>query len=147
MDNIGYLLADAARLLRRRFDQQVQGHGVTGPQARLLLILNANSAQTQAYYADQMEVEPITLCRMVDRLAEAGLVERRPSPTDRRARQLFLTNEGQSRIEQLRVDVDVMINDMMQGLSQQEHETMLSLLQTIRANLAPQEMMQEAAHG
>ncbi|MCP5397564.1 MAG: MarR family transcriptional regulator [Sphingomonadaceae bacterium] len=147
MDNIGYLLADAARLLRRRFDQQVRIHGVTGPQARLLLILNANGGQTQAFYADQMEVEPITLCRMVDRLEEARLVERRPSPTDRRARQLLLTSEGQSRIAELRKDVDVLIDDMMQGLSQQEHESLMHLLQVIRANLGPQDTHQEAAHG
>ena len=92
--NVGYLLSDAGRLMRRAFDDRVRELGITSPQARLLLNLERGPGQNQVFYADLLEIEPITLCRMVDRMEEAGLVERRPDPDDRRARLLHLTDRS-----------------------------------------------------
>ncbi len=74
MENIGYLLGDRSRLLRRAFDDRVRAVGVTGPQARLLMYLSRYEGENQGFYAEQLDVEAITLCRMVDRMADAGLV-------------------------------------------------------------------------
>ena len=89
--NLGWLMVDNARLLRRAFDERVRAIGITGPQARLLLALERSPGENQAFHAERLEVEPITLCRMVDRMEESGLVERRNDPSDRRARLLYLT--------------------------------------------------------
>ena len=66
--NLGWLMVDNARLLRRAFDERVRTTGMTGPQARLLLALERTPGENQAFHAERLEVEPITLCRMVDRM-------------------------------------------------------------------------------
>lgn len=68
----GYRLADNSRQLRRLFDERVRGLGLTGPQARLLLSLDRNPNENQAFYAERLEIEPITLTRIVDRLEDAA---------------------------------------------------------------------------
>ena len=83
--NLAYQLADKSRLVRKRFDESVRNHELTGPQARLLLMLQRQPGGRQAFYAERLEVEPITLCRMVDRLEDAGWLSRVPDPEDRRA--------------------------------------------------------------
>jgi DNA-binding MarR family transcriptional regulator len=109
MIHIGFLLADNSRLARWAFDQQVREIGVTGPQARLLLNLHRRPGENQGFYAEQLEVEPITLCRMVDRLEEAGMVERRRDPADRRAWQLHMTPRSQKIVAKLQLRVDSLV--------------------------------------
>jgi len=136
MTHIGYLLADNSRLARRAFDQRVREIGVTGPQARLLLILSRNAGENQGYYAEQLEVEPITLCRMVDRLEEAGMIERRRDPSDRRAWQLHLTEKSQKFVAQLQQSVDSLVEDMLVGLTLDERAEFARLLNAVGTNLS-----------
>ena len=147
MDNIGYMLADNSRLLRRIFDDRVRALGVTGPQARLLLILARDGGRNQGFYAERLEVEPITLCRMLDRLEDAGMVERRRDPSDRRAWQVFLTGLAQGRVEDLRNCVDDLIEETLCGLTASERTTLASLLDRMRSNLGARRNAQEAANG
>jgi len=135
MTHIGFLLADNSRLARWSFDRQVRALGVTGPQARLLLMLNRAPGENQGFYAERLEVEPITLCRMVDRLEDAGLVERRADPNDRRAWQLHLTEKSRRMVEQLRHEVDALVEDMLEGISEIERNEFKRLLKQIGANL------------
>jgi len=135
MENIGYLLGDRSRLLRRAFDERVRALGVTGPQARLLFHLTRSEGENQGFYAEELDVEPITLCRMVDRMEEAGMVERRPAPADRRARQLFLTERSRTAIPALRECVDQLLEDMLAGIGPDERETFAQVLTTIGTNL------------
>ena len=90
-ENLAAMLADTARLMRRSFDARARQIGVTRPQWRVLSVLRRHEGINQGGLAELLEVEPITVCRMVDRLQEAGLVERRPDPADRRSWRLFLT--------------------------------------------------------
>lgn len=136
MTHIGYLLADNSRLARWAFDQQVREIGVTGPQARLLLMLNRRTGENQGFYAEQLEVEPITLCRMVDRLEEANMVERRPDPSDRRAWQLHLTGKSRKVVEKLQQRVDSLVEDMLGGLTPAERSEFARLLKVVGANLS-----------
>ena len=136
MTHIGYLLADNSRLARWSFDQQVREIGVTGPQARLLLTLNRRPGENQGFYAEQLEVEPITLCRMVDRLEEASMVERRPDPRDRRAWQLHLTGKSQKVVEKLQQRVDSLVEDMLAGLTSAERSEFARLLKVVGTNLS-----------
>ncbi len=135
MENIGYLLGDRSRLLRRAFDERVRALGVTGPQARLLFLLTRDEGGNQGVYAEELDVEPITLCRMVDRMEEAGMVERRPAPSDRRARQLFLTERSRAVIPALRECVDQLLEDMLAGISPAQRETFAQVLTAIGTNL------------
>ena len=93
-ENIGTLLAQVSRLLRRNFDERARGIGVTRPQWQVLGLLKMHAGSNQGTLAELLEVEPITLGRMIDRLQEAGLVERRADPADRRAWRIFLTDKG-----------------------------------------------------
>jgi DNA-binding MarR family transcriptional regulator len=147
MTHIGFLLADNSRLARWSFDQQVREIGVTGPQARLLLLLNRFPGKNQSFYAELIEVEPITLCRMVDRLEEAGLIERRRDPADRRAWRLHLTAKSRKTIEDLQQRVDSLVDEMLAGLSASEHAELERLLKTIGSNLAARRELARAANG
>ena len=137
--NVGYLLSDAWRLMRRAFDDRVRELGITSPQARLLLNLERGPGQNQVFYADLLEIEPITLCRMVDRMEEAGLVERRPDPDDRRARLLHLTDRSSAEIARIRAALDGLIGTLLDGFDEREEATFVAMFERISANLsAPQ---------
>ena len=84
-DSLPFEIAETAHSLRRAFDRRVAPLGVTRAQWRALAWLARQPGLRQVELADHLDVEPITLCRIVDRLEEAGLVERRRDPEDRRA--------------------------------------------------------------
>lgn len=134
-DNMGFLLSDVARLLRRRFDERARSIGVTRPQWRVLTTLSRHEGINQVALADLLEVEPITLCRMVDRLQEAGLVERRSDPSDRRAWQLHLTDASRPMIEELRVVAAGMFEEVMDGVGETARAELNKSLEQIRGNL------------
>jgi len=134
--NAGYLVADAGRLLRRAFDERVRELGVTASQARLLLNLERYPGRNQAFYADRLEIEPITLCRMVDRMEEADLVERQPDPGDRRARLLHLTRRSRGEITRIRAALDGLIDAMMAGIDDEDEARLVTLLERVSTNLS-----------
>lgn len=145
--HIGFLLADNSRLARWAFDQQVREIGVTGPQARLLLLLNRFGGENQSFYAERLEVEPITLCRMVDRLEEGGLIERRRDPSDRRAWRLHLTAKSEKTMAKLQRRIDSLVEHMLDGLSPTERAELERLLKAIGSNLAARRELTRAANG
>lgn len=100
-DSIAFLLHDISRQFRYSFDARARDIGVTRPQWRALLYLARVEGPTQSELADFLEVERITLCRMIDRLAEAGLVERRADPLDRRVWRLHLTDAAHGVVDRL----------------------------------------------
>ncbi len=93
-ETLGFLMSDVSRLMRRRFDERVRSSGATGTQWRTLKILQRRPGINQGQLADLLEVEPITACRMIDRLEESGFVERRRDPGDRRAWRIHLTDKA-----------------------------------------------------
>src|SRR6202162_4558912 len=92
--SFGFLVNDVARLFGRRFDLNGRRLGLTRAQCRTLGYLARNEGINQAGLADLLEIRPMTLVRQIDRMQEAGWIERRPDPTDRRARRLFLTDKA-----------------------------------------------------
>jgi DNA-binding MarR family transcriptional regulator len=135
-DNIGAMLADVSRLMRRSFDERARGIGVTRPQWQVLTVLGRHEGSKQAGVADLLDVEPITLCRMVDRLQEAELVERRRDPGDRRAWLLFLTPKARDLLEELRPLGEEVMAIALDGFSQAERDDLRQSLDRIRQNLA-----------
>ena len=96
MDPMLWEIAETATALRRAFDRRAVSLGVTRAQWRVLAKLSRTPGLRQVDLAEQLDMEAITLCRIVDRLAEAGLVERQADPQDRRAWKLVLTHQVQA---------------------------------------------------
>ncbi|MDQ2878305.1 MAG: MarR family transcriptional regulator [Pseudomonadota bacterium] len=145
-DTLGFQLSDVSRLMRRRFDDRARLIGVTRPQWRALTMLSRNEGMNQGGLADLLEVEPITLCRMIDRLEEAGLVERRRDPQDRRAWRIFLTDKARPLIDQLRIIADGLFEDALEGIDPDDRDTLRITLDRIRDNLNSPDQT-EIAHG
>lgn len=135
-DSIGFMLGDASRLLRRRFDQHARVLGVTRPQWQVLFALSRLEGTNQGALADHLEVEAITLGRMVDRLQDAGLVERRADPTDRRAWRLYLTDKARPLLESMREVGNRVLEEALAGIDEGERAMLADLLTRIRGNLS-----------
>jgi DNA-binding MarR family transcriptional regulator len=146
-ENIGSMVADVTRLIRRAFDERARGIGVTRPQWRVLSVLLRNEGINQGGLADLIDVEPITLCRMVDRLQEADLVERRADPADRRAWRLYLTGKARALLEQLRPLAEGLFVDALDGLSDAERKQMMASLERVRQNLSRNANAPLVSHG
>ena len=110
--------------------------GLTQAQARALLHLARNEGISQVALARLLEIQPITLLRQLDRLADAGLIERRPNPNDRRAQQLFLTPRAQPLLDQLWEAGDEILDEAYAGFSDEERATFIDMLVRMRGNLA-----------
>ncbi|MEO9132100.1 MAG: MarR family transcriptional regulator [Sphingomonas sp.] len=146
-DSLGFLISDVSRLMRRRFDERARLIGVTRAQWRTLTTLARHEGINQGGLAELLEVEPITLCRMIDRLEEAGLVERRRDPADRRAWLIYITPKARPLIVQLRGLADGMIEDSLNGLDDTKLTALMETLRAIRTNLNTTTEGDEAGHG
>lgn len=135
-DNIGFLLNDTARLFRRAFNARVKDSGMTALQWRLMVYLRRNEGIRQGPLAELIEVEPITLSRMVDRLADAGLIERRPDPADRRAWLLFLTPAATARLEAISGPALALVDEATEGMNAAEMAELTRLVERMQANLS-----------
>lgn len=144
---IAFLISDVSRLMRRRFDERARLIGVTRTQWRVLKFLERGEGINQGGLADLLEVEPITLCRMIDRLEEAGLVERRRDPADRRAWQIFLTARARPLLVDLGRISDDLLASALDGVSDTHYAAALATLQRIHLNLADTSKDSEAANG
>ena len=144
-DTIGFLLNDAARLMRKDFERRTRSLGLTRAQWQTLFHLARNEGCNQTTLADLLEVEPITLARTIDRLELSGLVERRADPSDRRARLLFLGERAHPLLEQLRALGAETREIALAGISEDERTLLMTLLTKMRANLTGREAATEAA--
>ena len=136
-DSVALLVADSSRFFRRRFDARARRIGVSRAQWQVLFALSRNQGINQAGLAEALDVETITVGRMVDRLADAGLVERRADPADRRAWRLHLTDRAHPILEELRSVGEVVMAEALAGFSPAELETMGALLTRLRSNVSP----------
>lgn len=134
--NLGFLVADITRLLRERFNGTAQSVGLTLAQARALAYLARHQGISQVALARLLEVQPITLLRQLDRLAESGLIERRAHPADRRAQQLFLTSAAEALFDQLAKIGSQLTETAMAGLGKEDREALFRLLGRIKQNLS-----------
>jgi MarR family transcriptional regulator, transcriptional regulator for hemolysin len=138
MDNaptLGFLLHDVARLLRKRFEQRARDLGLTRSQWQTLAYLNRNEGIHQSGLADILEIEPITLVRILDRLEERGLVERRRHPTDRRIWLLYLRDAARPLIETMRAIGDATRQEALAGLPDAERARLVEALSMMKTNL------------
>jgi len=134
--SFGFLLHDIARLLRKRFDQRARALGLSRSQWQVLFYLARNEGTNQSGLAEILEIENITLGRLIDRLEEARWVERRPDPNDRRARLLFMTDKVAPVMERMRALAEETRNEALEGLPSDQRELLLDALTHVRTNLS-----------
>jgi DNA-binding MarR family transcriptional regulator len=133
--SLGFLVHDIARLIRADFAARPESRQITQTQWRTLAYLARMEGCRQNELAAVLEVRPITLGRLLDRLEGAGLVERRPDPLDRRAVRLHLTARARARVERLRAVAGITYERALRGLSGAERARLLELLARVRTNL------------
>jgi len=133
---VGFLIHDVARLMRRRFEQRAARLGFTRAQWQVLVHLAQNEGINQAGLADIIEVEPISLVRILDKLQARGLVERRQHPNDRRAWLLYLTPDAHPSLALLRVIGDKTRAEALAGLDPAEQDALTRALALMKSNLS-----------
>lgn len=131
----GFLLHDVARLLRGHFNRQVQALGLTQAQCRVILHLSRNEGIQQVALAEILEVQPITLARLLDKLQAAGLVERQRDPSDRRAFRLYLTASAHPLLAQIWSLAAATRAESVRGLSEADLARFFAILHTMKENL------------
>jgi MarR family transcriptional regulator for hemolysin len=128
-------IMDVARMLKTYADQRARQFGISRAQWVVLMRLHRSEGLNQSEFAEILDLQPISLTRLLDRLAENGLIERRPDPNDRRANRLYLTPAALPLIEQLTGLGNEMMDEVLAGLDKKAHERLLSDLLRIKDNL------------
>ena len=134
--SFGFLVHDVARLYGRRFDRNGRRLELTRAQCRTLGYLARNEGINQAGLADLLEIRPMTLVRQIDRMQEAGWIERRPDPSDRRARRLFLTDKARPILGRIWDVASETQDQVLASLSPDEAEQLIDLLRRVHGSLA-----------
>jgi MarR family transcriptional regulator, transcriptional regulator for hemolysin len=134
--SFGFLVNDVSRLFGRRFDHNGRRLGLTRAQCRTLGYLARNEGINQAGLADLLEIRPMTLVRQIDRMEEAGWIERRPDPADRRARRLYLTGKARPILGRIWSVANETRDESLARLSAGEATTLIDLLHRVHATLS-----------
>lgn len=132
---LGFALHDSARLMRKRFEQRARHVGLTRSQWQVLAMLSTHEGIHQKGLADLLELESITLVRLLDKMVERGLVERRRHPTDRRLSLLFLTEQAHPLLQLMRDMGKSTRQEATRGFTEEEEQLMLQMMKRMRANL------------
>lgn len=137
----GFLVQDVARLLKRHFERRARQTGLplTRRQAAVLIHISRREGVSQAEIAALVDMEPIALVRMLDKLCDEGLVERHPHPTDRRVRTLWLTPAAQPVLKQILLINQEVRTEAFVGMDLDARETLIEMLATIKENLTVDE--------
>ncbi|HLY05300.1 MAG TPA: MarR family transcriptional regulator [Rhizomicrobium sp.] len=129
------LLHDVARLLRTRFDQRARSKGMTRAQWVILARVHATPGLSQNELASILEVEPISVGRLIDRLEARGLVERRPDPNDRRIWRLHLLPAAEPVLEEISKARDILGDQLLEGVDPTMRSRMVDALLKMKNNL------------
>jgi DNA-binding MarR family transcriptional regulator len=141
-----FLLHDVARLLRIDADKRARTHDMTRAQWGILLWLERQPAISQKELAELLEVEPITVARLIDRLEGRGMVERRPDPRDRRIWRLHLCPQAYPVLREIQEQRAAMARMVTDGIDEETLETMIETLLRMKTTLAQEKtaLAQEA---
>ena len=132
---IAFTIMDVARLLKTYADQRARQFGISRAQWAVLIRINRVEGLKQSELAELLDLQPISLTRLLDRLAESGLIERRSDPNDRRANRLYLKPAAKpllARLAELGAD---MMETVLAGLDDKTIDRMLKELVTVKDNL------------
>ena len=136
IDKLGFLIHDSARLLRKRFETKGSAHGLSAAQWRLLVRLVKEEGVAQARLAELLEIEPISVSRLLDRMEEGGWIERRQDAGDRRVRTIFPTGKSRDAFAAIKGAAGEVYDLALAGLTTEEKQILVKGLNTIITNLA-----------
>src|SRR5438128_7181515 len=136
METLPFEIGETAHALRRAFDRRAVGLGVTRAQWKVLFKLTRTPELRQIELADMLEIEPITLTRIIDRLQEAGLVERTRDPDDRRAWRLHVTAKAEPLVERLKAVAGELVGQAFAGIDPNQMEMVREVLARVRENVS-----------
>ena len=134
--DVAWELGETSRMLRRHFNRHAAAQGATSAQWRAMFRLQREPGMKQVELADRLDVEPITAGRIVDRLEEAGLVERRRDPVDRRVWKLYLTDKAGPLIQRLTAVAEQCLAGALEGIGGDEIAALRGALERIRENMS-----------
>ncbi|TPI41040.1 MarR family transcriptional regulator [Mesorhizobium sp. B3-1-9] len=135
IDRLGFLIHDVQRLMRKRFEVRASGLGLSSAQWRLMVRVAKEEGITQARLAELLEIEPISVSRLVDRMEEGGWIERRQDATDRRVRMIFPTEKASAAYADVKSLAGEVYEESLTGVSPQERRILVRVLDTIVQNL------------
>jgi len=133
--SFGYLLSDVTLLFRKHFDRRAVKFGLTRAQWRATKMLYRRPGLRQTELAEFLEMEPIAVGRVIDRLQAAGFVERRPDPKDRRAWRLYTTEQAHEVVDDMERIAKDLRRDASAGIPYEQMEQMTAVLTHIKENL------------
>ena len=133
--SFGFLVTDVTRLLRTLFDRRAARFGLTRAQWRALKRLHHAQGITQNELAEFLEMEPIAVGRVIDRLQKAGFIERRADPRDRRVWRLHLLPKAHAVVDDMEQIASELLRQAQRGVSAAEMESMMSVLARMKDNL------------
>ena len=138
--SLGLLLHDAARAVRKRFEARAAAYGLTSAQWRMLVrVCKAQGGAPQSHFADLLEIEPISVSRLLDRMEALGWVTRAHDPKDRRVRLVFPTPKALDAFANFKPVADAVYAEALVGITPDQHAQLLDALATITCNLAKAE--------
>lgn len=133
--SFGYLLSDVTLLFRKHFDRRAVKFGLTRAQWRATKVLYHREGLRQTELAEFLEMEPIAVGRVIDRLQVAGFVERRPDPKDRRAWRLYVTEQARVIVGDMEIIARDLRKDVTRGIGYDELQQALAVIGRIKDNL------------
>jgi MarR family transcriptional regulator, transcriptional regulator for hemolysin len=134
--SLGFLIHDIARLLRKRFDARAASTGLSSAQWRLLFRLIRDEGVPQARLAEILDIEPISVSRLLDRMEDGGWIERRPHATDRRVRVIYATCKARDSFGEVKGVVEDLYEEAMESLTSEARLQLTASLEQVRANLS-----------
>ena len=146
MEMLPFEISETAHALRKAFDRRAVGMGVTRAQWKVLFRLERQPGLRQIELADMLDIEPITLTRILDRLQEAGLIERSSDPADRRAWRLHVTAKARPLVAKLRAIADEMTADAFAGINPKDIQTTRQVLALVRERAGQFAVISKAAN-
>jgi DNA-binding MarR family transcriptional regulator len=135
METFPFEVGETAHAMRKAFDRRAVGLGVTRAQWKALFKLTRSPGLRQVELADMLEIEPITLSRIIDRLEDSGLVERVSVPADRRAWRLQVTEQAQPLIAKLKAIGAELVAEALTGIDPSDVEITRQVLARVRENV------------
>lgn len=136
IDRLGFLIHDVARLLRKRFEQRGSEHGLSAAQWRLLARLVKEEGVAQARLAELLEIEPISVSRLLDRMEDGGWIERRADKADRRVRMVFPTPKARAAYGEIKGMAGEVYDEALAGLDDSRRAALILALETMAENLS-----------
>jgi DNA-binding MarR family transcriptional regulator len=134
-DSVGYMLSTLGHAISRRFMNALEPLELHPREFAVLRAVKANDGQSQQTLAERLHIPPSRMVAIVDELESRGLIERRPSPDDRRVRTLYVTKHGQSLLEEAFALAAKHEQSISGVLSAKERGDLLAVLNRIAGHL------------